>query len=181
MMEIVLLKYPTDEDWMEAKCDALVTAGKKAVTAPDINWKHKMLVARHSPIRSLKIKFELRDIPYWLSTEFSRHHAGCEKFIKSQRNDRQENYDRNAARQDAPVNMRWELNAESMMIIANKRLCMKATEEARKAVREMCRLLIEQCPEFDGVLVPMCGYHGGVCHEIQPCGLCRYDGMGGNL
>lgn len=25
-------------------------------------------------------------------------------------------------------------------------------------------------PELKGLLVPMCEYHGGVCHEIQPCG-----------
>ena len=33
-------------------------------------------------------------------------------------------------------------------------------------------------PELKGLLVPMCQYHGGVCHEIAPCPLnkARIDG-----
>lgn len=177
-MKITLIKHPDDEQWMAVKNMALVTLGKKGVTAPDLWWKHKMLVCRHSPIRELTITFLIEDIPYWLSTEFSRH-VHTEKFIRSQRNDRQTMYDRNAARQDAPVSMYWVFNGESIMEIANKRLCRLATPEAQNVVGEMCRLLEEACPEFKGALVPNCMYHGGVCHEFGGCGMCPYDGMEG--
>lgn len=30
--------------------------------------------------------------------------------------------------------------------------------------------VLELFPEFEGLLVPMCEYHGGVCHEMHPCG-----------
>lgn len=113
-MKITLIKAPSDADWMLVKSLALVTVGKTPVTQPDFDWKHKMLVQRHSPIRALQIVFLLEDIPYWLSTEFSRH-VHAMPFIRSQRNDRQDIYDRNAARQDAPVNMYWVLNGESML------------------------------------------------------------------
>ena len=64
--------------------------------------------------------------------------------------------------------MRLSLNAEALMVLANKRLCNKASEETREVVAEMCRQVLEQCPEFEGLLVPMCEY--GRCHEMQPCG-----------
>lgn len=50
-MNITLLKYPTDEDWALAKQCALVTIGKEMKTAPDMEWKHSILRARHSPMR----------------------------------------------------------------------------------------------------------------------------------
>jgi hypothetical protein len=62
------------------------------------------------------------------------------------------------------------MNAEELMVIANKRLCKQASEETREVVRMMCDLVESQMPEFRGLLVPMCKYSGGVCHEMKPCG-----------
>lgn len=47
-MKIELLKYPTNSDWMMVKRCALVTVGKEAVTEPTMEWKRKILEARHS-------------------------------------------------------------------------------------------------------------------------------------
>lgn len=168
-MEIELLQYPTENDWMMVKRCALVTIGKQPVTPPNADWKHDILEARHSPIRELKFVFYLHDVPSWVATHLVRHHVGCQPYVKSQRNDRQAEYDRNAARQDAPVDMIWSMNAEALMTIANKRLCKQASEETRNVVKTMCKLVLEVCPEFEGLLVPMCRYHGGVCHEMYPC------------
>ena len=55
------------------------------------------------------------------------------------------------------------------MTIANKRLCNQAAKETREAVRQMCRLAEQATPELKGLLVPMCEYHGGICHEMFPC------------
>lgn len=84
--EITLLKWPGEEDWMFAKSCALVTIGKHSGKAPDMEWKHKMLRAKHSPIRTLNFAFYLHNVPYYVSTHL--------------------------ARQDAPVDMIWYLNAE---------------------------------------------------------------------
>ncbi|MBQ5588003.1 MAG: FAD-dependent thymidylate synthase [Selenomonadales bacterium] len=65
--------------------------------------------------------------------------------------------------------MIWDMNAEELMTIANKRLCGTASAETREAVQAMCDLVIAKHPEFEGLLVPNCVYHGGVCHEMQPC------------
>ena len=97
-------------------------------------------------------------------------HVHAQPYVRSQRNDRQQEYDRNSAPQDAPVDMILDVNAEELMVMANKRLCNKASEETRDAVTAMCRLAEDATPELRGLLVPMCEYHGGVCHEMFPCG-----------
>jgi hypothetical protein len=167
-MIVKLNEFPTDRDWMAVKERALVTIGKKAVTEPDTRWKEKMLEARHSPVRRLMFSFYL-EVPYWVSVHLCRH-IHSQPYVISQRNDRQSDYDRDKAPQNAPVAMIWDMNAEELMVIANKRLCMQAAAETREVVQEMCRLVVEKLPEFEHVLVPMCEYHGGKCHEMKPCG-----------
>lgn len=169
MSEIVLTEFPTERDWMECKRRALVTVGLKAKTPPTDEWKHRILEARHSPIRCMLFSFDLIGIPYWVSVHLCRH-VHAQPYVRSQRNDRQDEYDRNRAPQDAPVNMILDVNAEELMVIANKRLCNQASQETRAVVQEMCDLVEKQCPEFRGLLVPMCEYCGGVCHEMKPCG-----------
>ena len=142
---------------------------------PTKEWLHKILEARHSPIRELWYRFVLEDVPYWVSVHLVRHHVGFQPYVQSQRNDRQDKYDRTKAPQDAPVTMRISLNAEALLTLANKRLCAKACPETREVVAEMCRQVEAFCPEFQGLLVPMCEYHGGVCHELQPCGKCGHE------
>jgi thymidylate synthase ThyX len=65
--------------------------------------------------------------------------------------------------------MIWDMNAEELMAVANKRLCLQASPETREIVREMCELVEKEMPEFEGLLVPMCQYHGGFCHEMNSC------------
>jgi thymidylate synthase ThyX len=167
-MIVRINEIPSDNDWFEVKRRALVTVGKNAITEPNETWKHSILEARHSPIRRLHFSFYI-ECPYWVSVHLCRHiHA--QPYVKSQRNDRQSKYDRNKAPQDEPVCMIWDMNAEELMIIANKRLCAQASPETREIVQKMCDLVQDRMPEFRGLLVPMCKYSGGVCHEMKPCG-----------
>ena len=166
-MMVELLEKPSEKDWLEVKRRALVTIGKKPVTAPTEEWKHDILKARHSPIRRLNFSFYI-ECPYWVSVHLCRHiHA--QPYVKSQRNDRQSEYDRNAAPQNESVSMIWDVNAEELMVIANKRLCKQASEETRLIVSAMCDLVLNNYPEFKGLLVPFCVHQGGVCHEMKPC------------
>ena len=167
-MKVELIKHPTTADWLLAKQCALVTVNKKATTEPSLEWKKKILEARHSPIRVLEFAF-YGEMPSYVSVHLVRHiHA--QPFVSTQRNDRQSKYDRRKAPQDAPVKMIWYMNAEELMIIANKRLCFQADPETRRFVQMLCDEVIKVCPEFKGLLVPMCVYHNGKCHEMNPCG-----------
>lgn len=167
-VKVELMRYPTAEDWMECKRRALVTVGKEPVKEPDMEWKEKILYARHSPIRYLQFSFYI-ECPYWVSVHLCRH-VHAQPYVKSQRNDRQKEYDRNNAPQSSPVQMIWDMNAEELITIANKRLCHQAANETRSIVRMMCDAVIKMNPEFKHVLVPACVYQGGVCHEMFPCG-----------
>ncbi len=166
-MRVDLLRYPTEEDWMECKRRALVTVGLRPVTPPDFQWRHKILRARHSPIRYLMFSFYM-EIPYWTSVHYCRH-VHAQPYVKSQRNDRQQEYDRNAARQDAPVQMILDLNAESLMTVLSKRLCGKADPATREVALAMRALVYKRCPEFRNLLVPDCEITGS-CREMYPCG-----------
>lgn len=173
-MKIEVIKYPTEADWMLVKRCTLVTVGKDSIKPPTEKFRREILKARHSPIRELKFVFYLTDIPYWVSVHLCRHiHA--QPYVKTQRNDRQDEYDRNSAPQNTPVDMMWSMNAEELITIANKRLCNLASKETKELVKTICKEVIKLCPEFKDELVPMCVRNGGVCHEIFPCGERRTD------
>lgn len=166
-MKIICTEYPTDQDWIACKERALVTVGLKIKNPPNDKWKQDILRARHSPIRRLRFSFVLEGIPSWVSVHLARHiHA--QPYIKSQRNDRQQEYDRTKAPQDTPINMIWDMNAEELMIIANKRLCNQASPETQHIVKLMCDEVLKTNPEFKEFLVPMCLYTGK-CKEMYPC------------
>lgn len=166
-MKIELIGHPTEQDWMEVKRRALVTVGKKPLTAPAEAWKRNILRARHSPIRYLMFSFYI-ECPSWVSVHLCRH-VHAQPYVKSQRNDRQTDYDRNKAPQDSEVCMIYDVNAEELMVIANKRLCRQASEETRTLVQMMCDAVLKEHPEFDGLLEPQCSRNGGVCYEMYPC------------
>lgn len=167
-MNIILMEHPTEDDWMGVKVRNLVTIGKKAVNPPDEIYKKRMLMARHSTIRYLRFSFYLEDIPYYISVHLCRH-VHAQPYVKSQRNDRQSEYDRTKAPQDAPVNMILDMNAEEFLTICNKRLCMTAAKETREVVQKMYDLVAESNPEFKQFMVPMCEYHNGICQEFYSC------------
>lgn len=168
-MNVEILKYPTEEDWLLVKKCTLVTVGKETNKPATERFKKDMLRARHSPIRELRFVFYLTDIPYWVSVHLCRH-VHAQPYVRTQRNDRQSDYDRTKAPQDAPVDMMWSVNGEELITIANKRLCNLASKETKKLVKMICKAVIEVCPEFKAELVPMCVRNGGVCYEMFPCG-----------
>ena len=171
-MKVELLAHPGDKEWLEVKERALVTVGKHAVNPPTDDWKKSILRARHSPIRHLQFSFYI-ECPYWVSVHLCRH-VHAQPYVKSQRNDRQSDYDRNSARQDEQVFMIWDMNAEELITICNKRLCHQASEETMNLVKIMCDEVLKLNPEFEQELVPNCIRDGG-CYEMYPCG--HYNDM----
>ncbi len=167
-MRVELLRHPTDADWMRCKALALGTEGKEPTTPPSDEWKREILIARHSPIR--KLMFTIRmELPYWVSVHYVRHKIGVEHYVRSQRNDRQSDYDRNAARQDTSVTHVMDLNADALITIVQKRLCHKAAFETREVAEMIRDVVVATNPEFAEVLTKPCLYNGS-CHEMRPCG-----------
>lgn len=181
-MKLTILKAPTKEDWILCKQAAFVTIGKETDTEPSLEWKQRILKAVHSPIRMLNYVIFMEDVPSWVSVHLVRHiHA--QPYVSTQRNDRcnrDENYDRRKAPQDAPVKMIWYFNAEELMTICHKRLCMLASPETREVVQDILKQVTELCPEWQGadLLVPLCTYRGGICTEFAPCEYYKKNGHG---
>lgn len=169
---INLIRIPSEEDILLCKKCAFATIGKETDKLPSREWLHDIMEARHSPIRELHFAFEFIGLPSYIATHFARHkHA--RPYIQTQRNDRQDKYDRRKAPQDAPVIMFLCMEGEEIQIIANKRTCMLADQATRVVAQAMCDLVEYNAPYCNGLLVPMCEYHGGVCHEMKPCGRCK--------
>ena len=170
-MKVIVSRYPTQEDWNRARRLALGTEGKEGRNPAKPDWKDKMLRCEHSPIRTLMFTIELVDVPYWVSVHFCRHKYGVEHYVRSQRNDRQNMYDRNTAPQNAPVNHTMEINAPELMYMARKRLCSKAAAETKAWMEAIVREVTKVCPEFAPFLVPQCAFLGR-CPEMYSCGMC---------
>lgn len=168
-IKVNIIKHPSDEDWIMVKRLALNTVNKKLVSnVVNDDWKERILKAEHSPIRYLTFVIEMK-IPYYSSVHFSRHKIGVEHYVQSQRNDRQNNYDRNLARQDTMVNHIMVINAQALIQMARRRLCFKADKTTSDIMYKICDEVWKTNPEFTEILVPDCLYRGGCC-EMQSCG-----------
>ncbi len=166
---VEIIKNPTEEDWMLCKRCTLNTVGKDSTKLPTDEWKHKLLASEHSPIRTLNFLIKMQ-VPYYVSVHFTRHFLGVSHFVQTQRNDRQDKYDRTEAPQGQFVSHMMYINAQELMFMARRRLCTQADPYTRKVMEEIKRQVEEVNPEFKGLLEPMCCYRGGLCTEFYPCG-----------
>lgn len=154
-------------DWLEVVDDCRATVGKETLgKEPSTGFKKKILIAEHSPIRDISIKWRWRDIPSWVATHWSRHKF--EKYIKTQRSDRT-GVDRRKLPQDAPVTFTGDANAQQLIDAWRKRLCYQASPETRAYAVDFKKELHNTEPELADVLVCNCVYRG-FCPEMSPCG-----------
>ena len=158
--------------WREIADAARTTIGQEGGDKePSSNWKRRILLAEHSPIRQLLIKWKWNDLKYWVSVHLVRHKLGIEHWVKSQRPDRLTGTQVN--RDDAPqstlINHEIEANAQAVINISRKRLCNMAMPETREAWMTGLESMKESEPEVYDVCVPECIYRGH-CYEYTSCG-----------
>ena len=165
-MKISLLRYPTADDWKRCLMLARSTQGKDDNgLEPSEDWKRRMLVAGHSPIRTLPFTIRIEGIPYYSAMHYVRHKAGCEWYVSSQRGDE----DRADRRQGAEVTVILDCNAQALMNILAMRLCKKA-DKVTQGVAHLVKAAVEvQCPEFENLLQPRCHNDKTRCPEMMPC------------
>ena len=175
-MKVSLIYKPEERELMLCKRCVWVTMGKTEMPKKSIGKKllRGLLRARHSPIRVLNFAFLIEEIPSNTATHLCRH-VHAVPFVSTLRNDRQDKMDGDKAPRDTPVDMIFYCNAEELMIFANKRLCTRAAKRTQEVARMMCKAAEKAMPELLGNLVPMCIYHGGVCHEMEGCGRCTRE------
>lgn len=159
----------TKGDWEEVVDDCRHTMNKEPLGhEPSDKFKKSILIAEHSPIRDIIIKWAWDNMPHWVTVHFARHKF--EKFIASQRTDRT-GIDRHVLPQDTPQNFIAEANVQSLIDLARKRLCFHASPETREYMEDLKQEITDSVDKNIGdVLVPNCIYRGG-CPEQKGCKL----------
>lgn len=155
--------------WEDVKNSARNTVSKPPKEGePSSEWKHKILLAEHSPIRQLCFDWVWKDLPYWVSVHFVRHKYGVEHFVSTQRSDRT-GVNRNEKNQDAPVSHECMANAQALISMSRKRLCGQAAKETRDAWIAVRNEILKIDPDVAHAMVPECVYRG-FCPEFKSCG-----------
>lgn len=154
--------------WQQVKNAAMNTIGKDVGKIPDSEWKRRILLSEHSPIRLIKIHWRWIDLKSWISVHFVRHKLGIEHWVSTQRSDRT-GIDRNKLPQDTLVNHECEANAQALINISRKRLCYQASPETRQAWEAVKEKVKEVEPELASCMVKDCIYRG-YCYEYKSCG-----------
>ena len=153
-------------DWEEVVNDCRSTVGKEELgKEPSTAFKRAILIAEHSPIRDIIIKWRWEGIKYWITGHWARHK--WEKFIRSQRTDRT-GVPRDDLPQSSPVDFTGEANAQHLIDTMRRRLCRMAHRETRAYAEDLKKKLHATQPELADVLVPNCVYRCG-CPEIDGC------------
>lgn len=164
-----------DINWKKIKSACMTTISKEAGDKePSSEWKRKLLLCEHSPIRRGTVSWKWDAIPYAISTHFVRHHEGVEKWVGTQRADRTEVKDRSERSQMNPVPMEMEANIQALINISYKRLCTCADPLTRKYWENTLLAIKEYDEDIFWACVPQCIRCGG-CPEYQPCGF--YDNL----
>lgn len=153
--------------WQEVVDDCRSAVGKESLGhEPSRDFKRRILIAEHSPVRDITTRWKWKIIPYWVAMHWKTHH--WESKVRTQRSDRT-GVDRRKLPQDAPVTFVGEANPQHLIDTWRKRLCYQASPETREYAEDFKRALHKVEPEISDVLIPNCCYRCG-CPEMNCCG-----------
>lgn len=157
--------------WQRALNAARRTVGKERVShEPSEEWKAKMLLAEHSPIRLVEFDVSIESIRQWVTTHLVRHWLGIIPFVHTQREDRRKlDCTRDELPQGSLNDMDFSANAQALINISRRRLCACASPETRHAWLGVKRVISEIDPQMAKAMVPECIYRG-FCTELKCCG-----------
>lgn len=162
--------FRSTDNWDEVVNRGRTAIGKrgkrgKSVDEVNSNLKTKLLLAEHSIIRALWIKWLWVEIPYWVTVHFKTHSIGTLQDTRTQRTKE----DRSNEPQGALVEHEMACNAQAMINISRKRLCERAAKETREAWEDVKMELYSIEPELAKLCVRECVYRG-FCPEVESCG-----------
>lgn len=160
-------------NWLAIKSACMTTISKQAGKEPSKEWKRKLLICQHSPIRRGVISWKWDEIPYCISTHFARHHEGCEKFVGTSRADRTEVKDRSQRTQMDCVPMEMDANIQALMNISEKRLCTCADPLTTKYWESLLNEVEKLDEDIYWACVPSGIAHGGCTEPFSNCKLCN--------
>lgn len=157
--------------WKRALNAARKTVGKQPLDKePSDKWKNQMLLAEHSPIRLVEWDISFESLRQWVSVHLVRHFLGFIPFVHSQREDRRKlDCSRDELPQGSLNDMDVAVNAQALINVSRKRLCMCASKETREAWQLVKDEMQKQDPIMAKHMVRNCIYRG-FCPEMNGCG-----------
>lgn len=157
--------------WEWAKRAALKTIGLKSKTPqPTQEWKAKMLLAEHSPIRNVIYYISINNIRQWVTVHLVRHWLGFIPFVHSQRSDRRHlEIPRDELPQGSLNDMDISANAQALINVSRRRLCNCASKETKESWEKVKKAIELIDPIMANKMVPNCIYRG-FCPELNSCG-----------
>lgn len=170
-VKVNIIKW--DVDWLEIKnlCRGTINMGDSKINPSD-EWKKKLLIAEHSPLRHSLITVEIENIPYAIMGHLVRHSMGVTPYVSTSREDRT-GVPRDKRSQMDTVTMRMDLNIQALINISRKRLC----NQADPLTRKIWSMVINEVAKYDENIawasVPE-GIHTGGCTEgFSNCRYCN--------
>lgn len=159
-----------ETSWKRALNAARRTIGKEPIDKePSKNWKAKVLLAEHSPIKLVEYNICFKDLRQWVGVHILRHDYTL-PFIHTQREDRRKlNCSRDELPQGTPNDQDFVVNAQTLKNISRKRLCTCASKETREAWNMVKDEIAKQDEVMADKMVRNCVYCG-FCPEMQCCG-----------
>ena len=159
-----------ETSWKRALNAARSTIGKEPIDKePSKNWKAKVLLAEHSPIKLVEYNICFKNLRQWVGVHILRHDYTL-PFIHTQREDRRKlNCSRDELPQGTPNDQDFVVNAQTLKNISRKRLCTCASKETREAWNMVKDEIAKQDEVMADKMVRNCVYCG-FCPEMQCCG-----------
>lgn len=154
-----------DDMWQVIKDATLTTIGKNKGSYPTSEWKRKILMAEHSPIRIGHIVIKVHNCPSFVIHHLVRH-VHITPFVSTLRYDRT-NYNE-VPNRNTLQSAAFDINFQSFIDISRKRLCNCASYETRYVWKQILEAIKEVEPELYSVCVPQC-VREGYCYEFKSC------------
>lgn len=171
MAKVTVVKF--DVDWTEIKNACRKTISMKdSKVEPGSDWKRKLLLAEHSPLRHSLITVDIEDVPFYVMGHIVRHSVGVTPYVGTSREDRT-NVPRSERSQTDLVSMRLDMNIQSLINISRKRLCNQADKQTQIVWLEVVKAIAEYDQDIAWACVPEGIRSCGCPEKFDNCRACE--------
>lgn len=156
-------------NWLAIKnaCRQTVSMGDSKIE-PTSEWKRKLLICRHSPLRIGTVLWKSEDVPFYVMGHMVRHNVGCTPFVSTSREDRT-GKPRDERKQTDLVDMKMVANIESILNISERRLCTCADKNTIKYWNTVLEAIREYDEDIYWACVPQCVRCGSCVEPFSEC------------
>jgi len=172
-MKVTINKVHTE--WFDVYRSALKTRNLKPIPDKVVSseWKNKIILAEHSPIRKFFFSIDIDLTPSFVQTHLVRHKHGIEHFVSSMRNDLTGIEGAKITRETLN-SMEIFVNIQGLINISRKRLCNNSHKETINVWSNVIYTIAAIEQEIAAKCVPECIYRG-FCPEIKKCGFSKSE------